>query len=445
MRTVNKVKTIITVVSLSLVATAMVIGYEQNFVQKQFGPLSLLAMSILLVAALMLAMTRFLLGTRWHEVVVRTWLFILSVTLTFVVVDVVAALVLVRPLSPMLVPDPVRHHKFVPNTNSRVEQPDFSYIQHVNNIGLRGKDTSFRKPPHHYRILMLGDSFTMGKGVEDDQTFSALLEEELNREKKCGTTVVEVLNGGVDSYAPILSFFQLSTDLSRLEVDLVLLNLDVSDLLQETVYRKEALYDKEGRIIGVPGRERQKLLSERIQFWIDQHTFFTRLILFHLNKLLRYRDFTVQGMVTRANPELLKYTLADDQEDRTGQWDQLFESIAMIKEVVEKRGLQFVLVVYPWGHQVRDTEWVPGRSYWISEGAVPSDRYLETVAHYARDRNVEFLNVFPAFRSYQGQKPLYFKYDMHWTPEGHKVMASALEEYLLRTHLATLCTPSCCN
>jgi hypothetical protein len=258
-----------------------VIGYEKYFVRKQFGPSSLFGVSGLLVAALMLAMTRFLLGTRWHEVVVRTWLLFLSITLTFVVVDLVAAIVLVKPLSPLLVPDPVRHHKFVPNTNSRVEQPDFSYIQHVNNIGLRGKDTTFQKPPHHYRILMLGDSFTMGKGVEDDQTFSALLEEELNRDKRCGTTVVEVLNGGVDSYAPILSFFQLSTDLSRLEVDLVLLNLDVSDLLQETVYRKEAVYDKEGRIIGVPGRERQKLLSEHIRSWIDQHMFFTRLILFY--------------------------------------------------------------------------------------------------------------------------------------------------------------------
>lgn len=158
-----------------------------------------------------------------------------------------------------------------------------------------------------------------------------------------------------------------------------------------------------------------------------------------------YRDFTVQGMVTRANPELLKYTLAGDQEDRTSQWDRLFESITMIKEIVEKRGQQFAMVVYPWGHQVRDTEWVPGRSHWISEGAVASDRYLEIVSHYARDRKVELVNVFPAFRSYKGQKPLYFKYDMHWTPEGHKVMASALEEYLLQTHLATLCTPSCCN
>ncbi len=112
---------------------------------------------------------------------------------------------------------------------------------------------------------------------------------------------------------------------------------------------------------------------------------------------MSYRDFTVQGMVTRANPELLKYTLADDQEDRTSQWDQLFESIAMIKEIVEKRGQQFAMVVYPWGHRVRDTEWVPGRSYWIPAGAVPSDRYLETVAHYARDRRVELVNVFQLF------------------------------------------------
>lgn len=134
-----------------------------------------------------------------------------------------------------------------------------------------------------------------------------------------------------------------------LEVDLVLLNLDVSDLLQEVVYRKEAIYHQEGEIVHVPGRERPVLLSERIRFWMDQHTFFTRLLLFHLNRLLGYKDFIIQGMVARANPELVAYTLEGDQVDRREQWENIFASIEKIRKLVNSKRAEFAVVIYPCG------------------------------------------------------------------------------------------------
>ena len=50
----------------------------------------------------------------------------------------------------------------------------------------------------------------MGNGVGDDKAFCALLEKSLNTDHK-----VEVLNGGVDSSTPILSYFQLTKDFHR--------------------------------------------------------------------------------------------------------------------------------------------------------------------------------------------------------------------------------------
>lgn len=432
-------KKLILAVIVITIATAVAIAYERYFVQSEFGPSSLLGVSLLLFFALALTVTRFSFGTRFHEVVTRVWLVALSVGLTFVVVDLVAGVLLVKPLSPELSPDKIRHHKLVPNTDSRFEQPDFSYIQHVNSLGLRGKESSFKKPSHHYRVLMLGDSFTMGKGMEDDQTFSALLEVSLNQRRVCGSTTFEALNGGVDSYAPVLSYLQLSGDLAPLEVDLVLLNLDLSDLLQEAAYRKEAVYDSTGEIIGVPGSKRPILFNQRIRSWIDQHTFFTRLLLFHTNKWLGYQDLTVQGVVTRANPELLKYTLAEDKINRDEQWTQIFDSIAKIKKLADKRSTAFALVIYPWGHQVSETEWVPGRYNFAPKGATVSDKYLDTIDQRSKQLGIELVNLFPAFRAYKGDAPLYFKYDMHWTAEGHKVVALALEKYLVEKHLARQC------
>jgi hypothetical protein len=430
---------IIRVLIIIMIAMAAGITYERYVVDTEFGSSSLLAVALLLFAALVLTVTLLSFGTRFHEIVTRVWLVVVSVAVTFAVVDLVAGALLVKRLSPRGASDKIRHHKLVPDTDSRFEQPEFSYIQHVNNLGLRGKDTSLKKAPGHYRVLMLGDSFTMGKGVEENQTFSALVESLLNRRGGCGAVAFEVLNGGVDSYTPLLSYLQLTGDLAPLDVDLVLLNLDPSDLLQEEAYRKEAVYDQTGEIVAVPGVERPALWNQRIRSWIDQHTYFTRLMLFHVNQWMGHRDYSVQGVVTRATQELLGYTLEGDNVDREKQWNYIFESIAKIKANVEKRSAAFALVIYPWGHQVSDREWISGRDNFIPRGAVVSDRYLDTIYRRSKQLGIELLDVFPEIRAYKGEAPLYFKYDIHWTAEGHKVMASALGKYLIEKHLAPSC------
>lgn len=432
-------KKIVLALIIIMIAMAAEITYERYVVESEFGSSSLLGVALLLFAALALTGTLLSFGTRFHEIVTRVWIVVVSIAVTFAVVDLVAGALLVKRLSPRGTPDKIRHHKLVPDTDSRFEQPEFSYIQHVNNLGHRGKDTSLKKAPGHYRVLMLGDSFTMGKGVEDNQTFSALLESSLNRRGGCGAVAFEVLNGGVDSYTPLLSYLQLTGDLAPLEVDLVLLNLDPSDLLQEEAYRKEAVYDQTGEIVAVPGAERPVLWNKRIRFWIDRHTYFTRLMLFHVNQWMGPRDFSVQDVVTRATPELLRYTLEADDVDREEQWNHIFESIAKIKTNVEKRSAAFALVIYPWGHQASDREWVSGRDNFIPRGAVVSDRYLDTIYQRSKQLGIELVNLFPEFRAYKGDAPLYFKYDIHWTVEGHKVVASALEKYLVEKHLARQC------
>lgn len=432
-------KKIVLALIIVMIAMAAKITYEQYVVESEFGPFSLLGVALLLFAALALTVTLLSFGTRFHEIVTRVWLVVVSVAVTFAVVDLVAGAVLVKRLSPRGTPDNIRHHKLVPDTDSRFEQPEFSYIQHVNNLGHRGKDTSLKKVPGHYRVLMLGDSFTMGKGVEDNQTFSALLESSLNRRGGCGDVVFEMLNGGVDSYSPLLSYLQLTGDLAPLEVDLVLLNLDVSDLLQEEAYRKEAVYDQTGEIVAVPGVERPESFSKRIKIWIHRYTYFTRLMLFHVNQWVGLRGFSVQDVVTMANKELIRYTLERDDVDREEQWNHIFESIAKIKTNVEKRSAAFALVIYPWGHQVSDREWVSGRDYFIPRGAVVSDRYIGTIYQRSKQLGIELIDLFPEFRAYKGEAPLYFKYDIHWTVEGHKLMASTLEQYLMENILAKQC------
>ena len=61
-----------------------------------------------------------------------------------------------------------------------------------NSLGWRGRREYREAKQTDYRVLFLGDSFTYGLGVNDDQTFAAQVEKDL----KAGHMSVEVMNAG---------------------------------------------------------------------------------------------------------------------------------------------------------------------------------------------------------------------------------------------------------
>lgn len=415
--------------------------YERMFVDRTIGPVAMAAIAVLAaVVAVLVTMYR-LYDTRHREVVVSVCLAVGSTVVSYLVIDLITGFFLIRPLSPPLVPDQYRHHKMVANSYSSFEQRDFHYVQRVNNFGMRGQDIAAGKSANSYRILMLGDSFTMGKGVEDNQTFSVLLQKSLRqRVAACGgTRSIEVLNGGSDSYAPILSYIQLKRDLAPLKPDMVVLNLDASDLVQETAYRQLAVFDKDGDIVGVPQGEQETSFTARVRTWTERHMFLTRVLVYYLLERADYQEFNVRSVVEQANVEITAHTLESDTEPRDKQWHDIFDSLSRIKAFADSRGMTFLLSVYPWGHQVSASEWVPGRYTYMAKDAVPSDKSRHTVRDLSRSNGIGFIDLFPAFRAYTGDRKLYFQYDMHWTSTGQEVAAKGLEEYLFKEYSQALC------
>ena len=66
----------------------------------------------------------------------------------------------------------------------------------INNLGLRGPDTTLEKPPGVFRIIGVGDSITFGYGVRVEDTFLQVLERDLN-DSAPADLHYEVLNAGI--------------------------------------------------------------------------------------------------------------------------------------------------------------------------------------------------------------------------------------------------------
>ncbi len=140
-------------------------------------------------------------------------------------------------------------------------------------------------------------------------------------------------------------------------------------------------------------------------------------------------------MVTQANFEVAKHTLAEDTDDRVEQWQNIFDSIQKIKNYCETNSIKFLLTIYPWGHQVNEMEWIPGRYNFIPEDATVSDKSLLKIIEFTSANNINLINLFPVFRSYSGESALYFNYDTHMTTAGYQLMASGIVQYLNENYL----------
>lgn len=422
-------------------AALVFLGYEQLAAKSSMGPAAVIGFVALGTFLAVTVLSWFLHDTRHRRTVGGIWIAGVTTVVFFLLADAIVGYILIKPLSPALVPDEFRHHKLLPDSYSTIQQKDFSYTQRVNKLGLRGAETSVEKPAGVFRILTLGDSFTMGKGVPDGETYSVFLEALLNQAPggSCKWPTFEVLNGGVDSYAPILSNIELQRDLASLEPDLVIHSLDIGDLVQEAAYRGEAVYAADGAVLKVPSIGRAVSATDRVRDWIDQHLFFTRALLYYASKYLGGDEVTIRTVATQANRELVAHTLVGDVHPRDAQWRDVFASIDSIRAFAATHDGGYVLGIYPWGHQVSATEWVPGRYAYLSKDDRISDHSLATIREMSAERGIDLADMYPRFRAYTGTEKLYFDYDNHWTRAGHRLMAEGLADHLRKRFGAAWC------
>jgi hypothetical protein len=117
-----------------------------------------------------------------------------------------------------------------PLTERREQSPEFDVTVRTNSHGLRAdKDYSYEKAHGKKRVLVIGDSFTFGKGVENDETYPAFLEDLLHD--------TEVINLGVSAYGTDQQLLALETKGLEYHPDLVILGFYSGD-----VFRNDDLF-----------------------------------------------------------------------------------------------------------------------------------------------------------------------------------------------------------
>lgn len=121
-------------------------------------------------------------------------------------------------------------------------------VHTTNSMGFRGKEFSEHKDKNIIRIAFLGDSFTFGEGVKDQDVFTQQIEISLN--KKSTIKKYECLNFGVGGYNTEQSLYLLKHIVVNFSPDAVVLCYTLNDVEPKLFY-----YEKESKSIKRKPRE----------------------------------------------------------------------------------------------------------------------------------------------------------------------------------------------
>lgn len=329
---------------------------------------------------------------------------------------------------------PIYHHDLAKNIRLEYAWGKYRYPFRTNSLGFRDATTRFVSPKSKSRrILFIGDSFTEGIGVAFEDTFVGVISNRLSSKK------IEVLNAAVVSYSPAIYYRKVKYILEEANIsfdDLVLF-LDISDIEDEANYY---WIDDDDRVKGTERINKMWRGVRRQDPPLKQPT--------NLPARIRIKKILKDNSILIRFGDLVKDTLVanfvTEKRLATGMaralWtmdDGLFasygekglrrasENMDRLLDVVRKYGITLIVVVYPWPDQIINRDL--------------NSRQVTFWQAWAKGRNVQFVNLFPAFISDPDGETTIRKYfipsDIHWNESGHRLVAERfLSYYLKRTH-----------
>ena len=276
----------------------------------------------------------------------------------------------------------------------------------INNLGFRGESAEAQSaPPGHRRILVSGDSFTFGYGVDDGHSWSHLLEHKLDN--------TEILNLGLGGYGLGQAYLLYQREGDPLPHDLHIFAFITENFRRMTRstfmgYGKPVVTVRDGQLAveNVPPPWPQKKRALLPQSWLAA-----------LQRLNMMR--------------LLNHRLARLHEARADHWSHNAEETARlifedVHRMHQQAGRQGVLVYLPVKRDHRDKD---------------ADGWRNWLTALARQQGWLFLDLVPPFRALPREEidDLFIPEDQigysgakgHYTESGNHWVADQVHRFLL--------------
>jgi hypothetical protein len=237
----------------------------------------------------------------------------------------------------------------------------------------------------------LGDSYTMGWGVEDNEIYSYQLEQEL-RSNNIPLRVFNIaIPDNIIGYGRLLRYAESrGAKVRRLVVGICMEN----DLLDYSNGR--GAWD----LVEMPtGR-----LKEKLRGWFKEHSALYIAASYELQKIPLTRRLLQKAGVARSIDELTGYNEWNPKILQTSR-DELVKLVA---------GREAIILI------------IPSRNLWHGDHQATEQRVHEAFVQMLREAGLTVVDVRPMIQATGNPLGCYFKTDPHWNARGHAVAAHEL-------------------
>lgn len=256
----------------------------------------------------------------------------------------------------------------------------------INSLGFRGRETTLEKPEGTVRIIGVGDSFTFGSGVRNEDTFLSVLEDTLADDT---SPEVEVINLGVGGYNTVHELSILYHMGRQLDPDIVLLVYFLNDT----------------NAGGTAQAFRPKQTENELPFW-RRHS--------------RLADIIASGIEQgKAADRLVSDYISSYKDDSTG-WKRSREALRKARQLAKQEDFELVLVIFP--------------VLWNLTEDYPFREIHNKISSFAQGIDLTVYDLLPAFDGYDGPELWAHPNNQHPSAQGHRIAGTALADFLSKTY-----------
>ena len=315
-----------------------------------------------------------------------------------------------------------------PNRFGKYTRDEFSYKISINSYGMRYKDFSIDLSNSRKRIAVLGDSFTWGIGVSNQERYTEIVENKTSNK-------FELLNFGVSGYGPIQHYLLVDEILDKFKPEVLLITFCLSNDFADNVLWKRYDYYKPYvrvdelypiKVSGYPLPRSGELSTGLITDWLSDHSrlfsLFRSTTKFAAPKFI---DYGQAGLINADENQFDIYFPNRSPESKSLS-DQMVlvnsEILKNIRDIARKRGVIFAVVVAP-------TKCEYGSCF-------QGELEINMSARQQLLKTLKYLDI-PAIDPTDSITIAdFWKTDGHWRSSGHEKVAEEILNWLRKNNLS---------
>ena len=249
-----------------------------------------------------------------------------------------------------------------------------------NELGFRDQPFTVEKKPGEFRVLAVGDSFTFGSGVQQEDTWPQQLERLLRAERD---NHIEVINAGFATGSHHVAGYVdwIRSDGADFHPDVLIIGLCLNDI-------------GEIPMLGYP-------VLEPKQPWLGGASE----ILNTIQKTLLMNEVKQKKL---DGSLVLKYF--------PKPWEDAKDGMRKIKKICADRGMRLIVAVFPMVTQLNE--------YY------PLDGVHEIVGAFLAEEKIESVDLLPNFLGHEESDLWVHPTDQHPNREGQALIAGGIRDYL---------------